>query len=116
MRVYGRTYNELGQPSWVEVQTAPDGTNDMVYVTALAQVLKLNYGESPFYANYGIPAKESVVQQVFPDYFVRLTQQQYSPYFASLLVTKVNSTTPTYDIIATTTKGVQINASVPVPT
>ena len=88
----------------------------MVYVTALAQTLKLNLGESPFYANWGIPAKESVVQQIFPDYFVLLTQQQYAPHFAYLSVSKVPSPTPTYRIKAITNKGVQLNASVQVPT
>ena len=88
----------------------------MVYVTALAQVLKLNLNESPFYADWGIPAKESVVQQVFPDYFVRRVQQQFSQYFASLVVYKQSLPTPVYNISVVTNAGVKLNANVPVPT
>jgi hypothetical protein len=51
MRVYGRVTDELGQKTWVQIQTDSDGNNEHVYVTALVQVLKLNLGESPFYAN-----------------------------------------------------------------
>ena len=64
MRVYGRTTNEQGQTSWREVDTDANGFNDFVYLTALVQELKLNLGESPFWADRGIPAKPSVVQQV----------------------------------------------------
>jgi hypothetical protein len=69
-----------------------------VYVTWLIQVLKLVLGESPFYANYGIPAVLSVVQQIFPDYYVSVVQQQFQQYFASLIISKVPSTTPTYNV------------------
>ena len=115
MRTFGRTTDIYGNMKWVEVQTDSNGGNDLVYVTAMAQVLKLNLGESPFYANWGIPARESVVQQVFPDYFVRQVQQQFAPYFASLTVLKLDSPTPTYDITIITHTGTKLNASVPVP-
>jgi len=121
MRTYGRTYDEYGNPTWIEVQTAPNGSNDLVYVTALAQVLKLNLGESPFYANWGIPAHPSVAQQVPPDYYVQLTQRRFAPHFASLIVTKAPGTNtlanpPTYYLSVTTHAGVTLNASVSVPT
>jgi hypothetical protein len=45
----------------VEVTTDANGYNDAVYLTTLSQVLKLNLGESPFYANYGIPQYQSVL-------------------------------------------------------
>ena len=61
----------------------------MVYLTNLAQVLKLNLGESPFYADWGIPAHTSVVTQIYPDYYINLTQQRFMPLFASLLVRKM---------------------------
>jgi hypothetical protein len=81
----------------------------------LAQVLKLNLGESPLYANYGNPAHESVVQQVFPDFFVRRVQSQFSQYFASLIIAKVPLPTPVYNITLVTNNGVTVNANVPVP-
>jgi hypothetical protein len=80
----------------------------------LIQVLKLNLGESPFYANYGIPAYKSIVQQIFPDFYVAQTQQQFAPYFASLTIVKENSPTPTYNISVITHNGAKILASVPV--
>ena len=55
MRTYGRVYAEDGSYTWVEVSTDANGFDDMVMLTTLAQVLKLNLGESPFYANFGIP-------------------------------------------------------------
>jgi hypothetical protein len=87
----------------------------MVMITTMAQVLMLNLGESPFYANYGIPAKESVMTRVFPDYNVAFTQQAFAPQFASLVVVRREDPTPTYDIYVTTKVGVKINASIPIP-
>lgn len=117
MRTYGRLPpNEQGYRAWVEVATDPNGSNDEVYITTLCQTLLLNYGESPFFGNYGIPGFAAVMTQIFPDYYVAQTQQQFAPFFASLLITKVNSPTPTYDIKLTTHAGVKMNASVPIPT
>ena len=109
MRVYGRTTDILTRAKyWRVVETAPDGSNDYVYLTALAQVYKLNLNESPFYANYGIPARESVQQQVAPDYYVYYIQQKYSKFFANLLVDKVANYPPTYNISVLTHMGVRI--------
>ncbi len=101
---------------WVEVSTDANGNNDLVYVTALCQVLQLNLNESPFYANFGIPAIQAVQQQIPPDYYVALTQQAYAPYFASLLISRVGGVTPTYQINVLTHSGVRITASVQIPT
>ena len=115
MRTYGRVSNPDGSKTWVVVQTAPDGSNDYVWLTTLCQVLLLNLGDSPFYANFGIPAKPSVVQQVQPDYYVARTQQQFAKYFASLIVAKrAAQANPTYDIAVTTNQGVKMAASVPI--
>jgi hypothetical protein len=116
MRVYGRIYDANGNPTWVVVQTDANGNNDLVYVTALCQCLLLNWQESPFYANNGIPAEQSVLQQVFPDYYVALTQKLFAPFFASLSVTKEPSSTPTYQIVAVTHAGVVITMSIKIPT
>jgi hypothetical protein len=88
MRVYGRTQDVLtGKKTWWVVTTDANGFNDSAYLTALAQVIKLNLGESPFYATWGIPAHESVVAQIFPDFYMAKIQQGYAPYFASLILT-----------------------------
>src|SRR5690242_18433303 len=101
MRIYGRITNPDGSKAWVKVSTDANGSSDMVYLTNLAQVLLLNLGESPFYANYGIPAHPSVVSQVFPDFYVAYTQQKFAQYFASLLVSKQPLPDPTYTINVT---------------
>jgi hypothetical protein len=88
MRTYGRTQDVLsGKKKWWVVTTDIGGFNDSVMLTALAQVIKLNLGESPFFADYGIPAHPSVVMQIFPDFYMARTQQQFSGYFASLILT-----------------------------
>jgi hypothetical protein len=114
MRTYGRITNLDGSQTWVEVQSDSSGNFEYGYVTNLIQVLKLNLGESPFYANYGIPAWRSVVQQVFPDFYVNLVQQQFSPYFANLQISKVQSTTPTYNVNVILTNGTTIQTQVAV--
>ena len=87
MRTYGRTQDVLtGKKTWWVVTTDIYGFNDSVYLTTLAQVLKLNLNESPFFANYGIPAHQSVMTQVFPTFYMMRTQQQFSRYFASLIL------------------------------
>lgn len=116
MRTWGRVTDAYGNKTWVEVTTDANGFNDMVYLTTLAQVLKLNLGESPFFANYGIPAHQSVVQQVFPDFYISYTQQQFAARFASLIVAKINQPEPRYDISVTTHQGVKLNTSIPIPT
>lgn len=94
MRTYGRVYSvppsafSDGVYTWVEVSTAANGSNDYVWLTTLIQCLKLQTNESPFYANYGIPAQRSVMQQIAPDFDVMKTQAQFAPYFASLIVAR----------------------------
>jgi len=114
MRTYGRTYDEYGNATWVEVTTDANGYNDAVYVTALIQCLKLNLGESPFWADWGIPARPSVMTQVFPDYWMALMQQRFASHFTSLTLTKLPSTTPTYQISVITQQGSSIEAVIAV--
>lgn len=104
MRTYGRT--DKGQ--WVEITET-----SYVWLATLAQTLRLNQGESPYYANYGIPAHDAVMTQVAPNAAINRTQQQYAPYFASLSVLKDNNVTqPTYRINAVFQNGTLIQTSV----
>lgn len=122
MRVYGRirlpddpiTGAEV--KLWVQVNTDPNGDEDHVMLTALAQALLLNLGESPFFADWGIPAVYSVLNQLFPDVWVALMQQRFSSRFASLLIAREDVPTPTYNITITTHAGVVLNRQVPIPT
>ena len=85
-------------------------------LTALAQALLLNYGKSPFYADWGIPAVASVLTQAFPDVYVIRTQQRLAVNFASLTVIRLDVPTPTYSIAARTHAGVVLNRQIPIPT
>ena len=112
MRTWGRING-----TWVEVSTDANGYNDMVMLTTLIQTLKLNLGESPFYADRGIPAQQSVIQQIQPDYYVLRTQQLFAPFFAALLVARLpnapNNPKPTYDINVTTQSGSTLVGPIP---
>lgn len=115
MRTYGRITKSDGSTSWIEIDESPAGNFEYGYLTTLIQCLKLNLGESPFFANYGIPAQRSVVTQIYPDFYVTQTQQQFSPYFASLLVSKQQmALDPTYDISVVLTNGTTIQETVAV--
>jgi len=120
MRTYGRIpvdplYPD-GAKKWVVVETNKQGYNDAVYITALAQTCKLNLNESPFWANFGIPARESVMMQILPDFYIAFIQQYYSNFFASLtwakrLVGDPNgreAPQPVYDFSVTTHQGFRL--------
>lgn len=120
MRTYGRVPVDPRSPHgplrWVQVETDGGGLNDGVYLTTLAQVLLLNRNESPAFANYGIPARDSVMQQIFPDHYVVETQSQFAPFFASVIVAKRATPAPRYDIQVICHNGYRLNQSVPIPT
>ena len=110
MRTYGRVYDPITKAqTWVEISTDANGGNDYVYVTALAQTLKLNLNESPFYGNFGIPARTVVAQQLQPDYYISFIQNYYAPQFASLLIAKqaqsLGNNKPVYNISAMRNNG-----------
>lgn len=124
MRVYYKLpvgANNSSNPNyvWVVIQTAANGDNSLVYVVALIQYLLLNLNESPFAAGSGLPAQQSVMQQVAPDYYVAIAQQTFAPYFLYLSITKqavtqttTQTPTPTYAITCVTPTGVNLNALV----
>jgi len=113
------------QMVWVEVQTDANGDNSWVYLVTMLQEMQLELNESPFYANRGLPARESVLQQVAPDLYMSLIQQAYSQYFASLVITRVpaappsqdtpEGAPPTYQVNVIMNSGVIVDASIPVP-
>ena len=91
MRTYGRIVPDPLYPDvkkWIEVDIDGNGFDDMIWLTTLIQVIKLNLGESPFFSNYGIPAHPSVVTQIAPDYYMSLTQQRFSSHFMSLIISR----------------------------
>ena len=105
MRTYGV---DPKTEQWVEITET-----SYIWLATLAQTLRLNQGESPFYANYGIPAHTSVMTQIPPDLAVNRTQTQFAPYFASLTVVKQQNTlNPTYNINAVFQNGTTISTTV----
>jgi hypothetical protein len=94
MRTYGRIQNSDGTKTWVVVETDANGFDDNCWVTTLAQCLKLNLGESPFHAGFGIPQMQTIVTQTLPDFYVMQTQSQFAPHFASLTITRVQGSFP----------------------
>lgn len=108
MRTYGRINGV-----WTLVQSGE--TDEPVWLTTLGQVLRLNLGESPFYANWGIPARVSVATQVFPGYYVARTQMLMSQYFPMLAITLApGAQTPVYNVTVTLSDGSVTSAQVPV--
>jgi hypothetical protein len=101
MRTWGRISNGDGTKTWVEVSTDSAGYEDNCWLTTLAQALKLNLGESPFFSNTGIPSYQTIVTQVIPDFYVNNIQQQFAPYFSSLTITRQpNTFPPVYQVTA----------------
>lgn len=109
-----RTYGRNSEGKWVLVETDEYGFNDSVYLTTLIQNLKLAPQESPFYANNGIPADGSVIQQILPTYYVNRIQKQFSQYFSSLQIALISDDPPVYNISAITNAGSKIITQVAV--
>ncbi|HFK4064876.1 TPA: hypothetical protein ACG1UU_002280 [Kluyvera ascorbata] len=103
-----RTYGRDAGGNWVKVETDSNGFNDAVYLTTLIQNLKLVPQESPFFAENGIPANGSVIQQILPTFYVNRLQQQFSQYFSSLQIALTESDPPAYTITAITNSGSKI--------
>ncbi|HDG1722360.1 TPA: hypothetical protein PFE21_003674 [Kluyvera ascorbata] len=103
-----RTYGRDAGGNWVKVETDSNGFNDAVYLTTLIQNLKLAPQESPFFAENGIPANGSVIQQILPTFYVNRLQQQFSQYFSSLQIALTESDPPAYTITAITNSGSKI--------
>jgi hypothetical protein len=114
MRTYGRITNPDGTKRWVEVTSNDEQGDSLVWVTTVIQNCKLILGESPFFANYGIPAEQAILQQIFPDFYVMQMQQRFAQYFASLIIVKIPGiVTPTYRINIITEYGTRIEVEIP---
>jgi hypothetical protein len=95
MHTWGRVTDEFGNTSWLQVSTDANDNNDAVYLTTLCQVLKLNLGESPMFANYGIPAMQTIMTQVFPDFYAATTQSQFAAFFTKCIIQRIPVTQTT---------------------
>jgi hypothetical protein len=113
----GRQY-PIGQGSgrWVKVETDPSGNNDLVFLTTLCQAILLNLNESPVYSDVGLPARQSVLTGVAPDYNMSLLQRRFAPFFQSLTIAKTGANPPSYLVNVITHQGVKLSAQRPIPT
>lgn len=108
--------NLYGLMKWVEIGPDQSGQLDAIYITTLVQCLRLSLGESPFYANLGIPAQQSVVQQIYPDFYINRIQAYFAPFFASLIIHRQlmvvppnERPVPTWRVIVVTHAGVTLD-------
>ena len=63
--------------------------------------------------NYGIPATQSVITTVFPDFYTAQTQQQFAPFFAALSIQRViGASQPIYNVRAVCHSGAILTAEV----
>jgi hypothetical protein len=123
VRTYGRIVPDILYPHqkvWVQVDTDDNGFDDMVWLTTLIQVIKLNLGESPFWSNWGIPAHPSVVTQIAPDYYMNFTQQNMASHFLYLSIMRQPDAldergvpSPYYLVNVITQYGARLTAVVP---
>lgn len=113
MRIYHKVRNDqTGEQKWLVLTDQDD-----VYVFWLVEVLRLVLGESPFFANWGIPATETIVTNIYPDYYVALVKDQFTPYFQSLNITRIDTKelrTAAYSIEIITLNGKFINEMIKV--
>lgn len=97
MRVWTRQHQPDGTQQWKSVD------NKQASIAWLQNALLLQLGESHFWADWGLPVTQNIVTQIWPDYYVNLTQNRFSDYFASLRITHDSTSTednPVYQVAA----------------
>lgn len=72
-------------------------------IETLVNCLKLGLGESPFYANYGIPFFDAIETQVEPSVYVNRLREKFLGWFASIEIKIID--TASYEIDVMTIKG-----------
>ena len=108
-RVWGRVHNNDGTRTWQAYETSDSGSDDLPNFIWLQNALLLNTNESPFYANWGVPVQQTMITQIFPDYYMNLMQQRFSQYFASCVISRVTSKDATYQVNIVTNSGITVN-------
>ena len=108
-RVWGRRTGADGTRTWEAFETDDSGYDDAPNFIWLQNVLLLNLNESPFYSDWGIQVQQTLATSVFPDYYTSLTQQRFSQYFTSCVITRVSSSSISYSVNITTSTGLQVS-------
>lgn len=112
---WGRTYDANGNPTWVQVMTDANGFSDYVYISAFLQCVKLNLGESPFWAEFGIPAHQAITQQLPPDYNIQLIATFFQQFFASVIVSRAAPAVAVNTVSQNTGPYGKVNPGRPIP-
>jgi hypothetical protein len=126
MRTFGRVYalnpdgtkvspQPAGYPQWVVVTTDANGFDDDVWLSTLCQTFLLNLGESPFYADRGLPAQPTIVMRVQPDFYVNRIQTLFAPKFANIIVAKESTNPPIYRVAVTKNNGAKVSLAIQIP-
>ncbi|UIV45752.1 hypothetical protein H6S10_13770 [Escherichia coli] len=114
MRTWGRVTDANGNKKWVAVESDASGDFSYGWLTTLIQTLKLGLGSRRF-TRITASAQQCIVQQIYPDYYVNMVQQQFAGYFASLAISKVDGAeNPTYNIDVVFFNGTSYRTQVPV--
>jgi len=77
----------------------------LIWVTIVKHELQLRVGESPFFADAGIPAEDSIITQQEPDYHVNNVKRRYEAKFRRFDIVKRSIVPLIYDIALTTRNG-----------
>lgn len=107
-RVWGRVASN-GTRKWQAFETDSNGYDDAPNIIWLQNALLLNLNESPFYADWGIPIQQTLATSVFPDYYTSKTQQRFSAYFPSVVITRVSASDLSYSVNITTKTGYKVS-------
>jgi hypothetical protein len=78
-------------------------------VTIVKHELQLRVGESPFFADAGIPAEDSIITQQEPDYFVNQVKARYQSKFNRFDISKISGNPLVYNIALTTKNNQTVN-------
>lgn len=102
MRVWTRVMGSDGKRTWQPVD------NDQGNIAWLQNALLLQLGESPFWTDWGLPVSKTLVSQIWPDYYLNMTQQRFRDVFPTLQVTRQRvdgQSDPVYSIRAILSDG-----------
>lgn len=109
-----RTYGRDSAGNWKMVTTDLNGWDDDVYLTTLAQVLQSDINESWLFPEMGIPARQSVIGQTHPDYFVERVRAHFAQFFPSITITQTTQSdnTPVYYVDVLKNDGSEYKATI----
>ncbi|UMM63143.1 hypothetical protein [Aristophania vespae] len=85
MRVWTRQFQSDGTRKWVAV------TGNQAIIAWLQNNLLLQLGESPFYADKGLPVTQSLISRIWPDYYLNQLQEFFRDYVSTIQITRDTS-------------------------